>query len=264
MSYSTPPVPSSRRVFVGGNWKCNGTRKSVLQLVAMLNGADDFPKNLEVLVSPPALYLDFVLQQLRKDVAVCAQNIWPGTKPYGAYTGEITPTMAREFGLPYTLVGHSERRHSVAHEDDKLANAKVLASLKAGLKVVLCFGETFEDRKANNTMKVVMHQLEAGLHGVSPSDFDKIVFAYEPVWAIGTGLTATPEQAQEVHSKIRQYFADKYSAGVAASSIIIYGGSVKPANCTELIKQPDIDGFLVGGCSLKPDFLKIISSAAKM
>lgn len=251
---------SSRRVFVGGNWKCNGTRKSVLQLVAMLNGAGDFPKNLEVWVSPPAIYLDFLLQNLRKDVAVGAQNIWPGDKAYGAYTGEVTPTMAREFGVPYALVGHSERRHKVAAEDDKLVNAKVLASLKAGLKVVLCCGETLENRKAGKTLEFVLGQLEIALSGVSVSDLDKIVFAYEPLWAIGTGLTATPEQAQEVHVEIRKFFAKKYSAAMAASAVIIYGGSVKPANSTDLIRQPDIDGFLVGGCSLKPDFLKIIES----
>jgi len=235
----------------------------VLQLVAMLNNGGKFPESLEVLVSPPAIYLDFVLQNLRKDAAVSVQNIWPGPKAYGAYTGETTATMAKEFGVPYTLVGHSERRHSVSSEDDKLANAKVLAALKAGLKVVLCFGEKIETRKANKTMEVVLRSLDVGLNGVDPSQLKNIVFAYEPVWAIGTGLTASPEQAQEVHAQIRKHFAAKYSAEMAASAIIIYGGSVKPANCVDLIGQPDIDGFLVGGCSLKPDFMTIINSVCK-
>ena len=168
-----------------------------------------------------------------------------------------------EFGLPYTLVGHSERRHTVSSENDKLVNAKVLASLKAGLKVVLCFGETLEDREANKTMEVVANQLKVALTDVAASHLGNIVFAYEPVWAIGTGRTATPEQAQKVHAEIRKFFTDKYSAATANASIIIYGGSVNPGNCKNLIKQPDIDGFLVGGCSLKSDFLKIISSVSQ-
>jgi len=256
-------MSSSRRVFVGGNWKCNGTRKSVQDLVTMLNSSDAYPSNLEVLVSPPALYLDFVVKNLRKDAAVCAQNIWPGSKSYGAYTGEITPAMAKEFGLPYTLVGHSERRHKVSLEGDELVNTKVLASLRAGLKVVLCFGETLEDREANKTMEVVAHQLKVALTGVAAPQLNNIVLAYEPVWAIGTGRTATPTQAQEVHAEIRKFLIDKYSGATAAASIIIYGGSVNPGNCTDLIKQSDIDGFLVGGCSLKPDFLKIIGSVCQ-
>merc|ERR1712187_344738 len=148
-------------------------------------------------------------------------------------------------------------------ENDKLVNAKVLAALKAGLKVVLCFGETLEDREANKTMEVVPNQLKVALTGVAATHLDNIVFAYEPVWAIGTGRTATPEQAQEVHAEIREFFPDKYSAASADTAIIVYGGSVNPGNCTNLIRQPDIDGFLVGGCSLKADFLKIISSVSQ-
>jgi len=254
-------MSSSRRVFIGGNWKCNGSPKSVAELVKTLNGGGDWPTNVEVLISPPALYLDFVAKNLRKDAAVCVQNIWPGAKPYGAYTGEITPTMAKDFGLPYTLVGHSERRHAVSSEDDKLVNAKVLASLKAGLKVVLCFGEKLETRKANKTMEVVLRQLEGALKDVPVSELPKIVFAYEPVWAIGTGVVATPEQAQEVHANIRKFFAAKYSADVAAAAIVIYGGSVKPANCEKLISQADIDGFLIGGASLSAAFLEIIKKS---
>ena len=168
-----------------------------------------------------------------------------------------------EFGLPYTLVGHSERRHKVSLESDQLVNTKVLASLSAGLRVVLCFGETLQDREANKTMEVVAHQLKVALTGVAAPQLNNIVFAYEPVWAIGTGRTATPAQAQEVHAEIRKFLIDKYSDATAAASIIIYGGSVNPGNCTDLIKQSDIDGFLVGGCSLKPDFLKIIGSVCQ-
>ena len=137
--------------------------------------------------------------------------------------------------MPYTLVGHSERRHAVSAEDDKLANAKVLSALKAGLKVVLCFGEKIETRKANKTMEVVLRSLDVGLNGVDPSQLKNVVFAYEPVWAIGTGLTASPEQAQEVHAQIRKHFATKYSAEMAASAIIIYGGSVKDSNYENLM-----------------------------
>ena len=171
--------------------------------------------------------------------------------------------MFPEFGLPYTLVGHSERRHTVSSESDKLVNAKVLSSLKAGLKVVLCFGETLAQREANKTIEVVEQQLKVALEGVAVSDLGKIVFAYEPVWAIGTGKNATPAQAQEVHAEIRKILTAKYSLAIATASIVIYGGSVKPANCVDLIKQPDVDGFLVGGCSLKPDFLKIIASVCQ-
>eukprot|EP00938_MAST-03A_sp_MAST-3A-sp1_P006278 g6278.t1 len=248
-----------RKALIGGNWKCNGTVSSVKSLVTEFNKAiDAIPDNADVLIAPPALHMGLLTASLNKRIEISAQNVWSGPKEYGAYTGEITPAMAKDFGAQWTLVGHSERRHVVAHEDDTLLNEKIKASLKAGLKVILCVGELLNDRDNAKTKSVVLSQVALGTSGLKDADWANIAIAYEPVWAIGTGRVATPAQAQEVHDWIRTWIATNVSPSVASATRIIYGGSVKPANCDSLWKMKDVDGFLVGGASLKPDFIKIV------
>ena len=250
---------STRKALIGGNWKCNGTIASVKSLVAEFNKAKGaMPSNAEVFIAPPAIHMGLVADNLCKDFALSIQNVWSGKKDFGAYTGEITPAMAKDFGVQWALVGHSERRHTVAHESDELLNQKVLATLAAGMKVILCVGETLEQRDGGKAKCVVLSQIKYGISGVKISDWSRIAIAYEPVWAIGTGRVATPEQAQEMHKAIREWISANVDSKVANSVRIMYGGSVKPANCKELWKMGDIDGFLVGGASLKPDFLTIV------
>lgn len=254
MAAATP-----RKAFIGGNWKCNGTLASVKDFVGVLNkGAGSFPSNAEVVVAPLIIYLGFVLSTLTNDISVAIQNIIH-KRGFGAYTGEITPAMAKDFGVQWTLVGHSERRHVVAHESDAIVRQKVEEVFYAGLNVILCLGETLEQRDSEATRNVVLTQLSEATKGLAPSLWDRLVVAYEPVWVIGTGRVVSPETAQEVHQWLRAWIDVNVSPAVAASTRIIYGGSVKPANCTSLWKQKDIDGFFVGGASLKPDFLEIVA-----
>jgi len=246
----------SRRVFVGGNWKCNGTRKSVEALVRELN-ALKYSSAVEVVVAPVALYLDFVAANLRNGFLVSAQNC--SRTPQGAFTGEISADQLKDFGINWVILGHSERRQYY-HESDQLVAEKTQIALKSGLNVIACIGETQEERKAEETFNVCFRQLSAIAQKVA--DWSRVVIAYEPVWAIGTGLTATPEQAQEVHEKLRGWLESNVSANVAASIRIIYGGSVKADNCDALLSKVDIDGFLVGGASLKAtDFGRILNAS---
>ena len=251
-----------RKSFVGGNWKCNGTKESVAALVTIYNQAasEGLCKDIDVLVAPTSLHIPGVLSTISEEVNVAAQNIWSAAG-YGAYTGELTADMVKDFGLKWVITGHSERRHKVASETSDVVAQKTKAALTAGLNVIACIGEKLEEREANNTMVVCQSQLQPLLDMI-PADseeWNRVVVAYEPVWAIGTGLTASKEQAEEVHAGLRQWLASQSEAGaVMASKLrIIYGGSVKPANCEALIAQPNIDGFLVGGCSLKSDILDI-------
>lgn len=253
---------TTRKSFVGGNWKCNGTQASVAALVEIYNQAatEGLCQHIDVLVAPTALHIPGVLASVSSDVHVAAQNIW-SSAGYGAYTGELTADMVKDFGLRWVITGHSERRHKVATETSELVAQKTKAGLTAGLNVIACVGEQLEERESNSTMSVLQSQLQP-LLDVIPLDseeWNRIVLAYEPVWAIGTGLTASPEQAEEVHANLRAWLATMGDAGVAlaAKLRIIYGGSVKPANAEQLIAQENIDGFLVGGCSLKPDILDI-------
>ena len=225
---------------------------------------DAIPDNADVLIAPPALHMGLLTASLNKRIEISAQNVWSGPKEYGAYTGEITPAMAKDFGAQWTLVGHSERRHVVAHEDDTLLNEKIKASLKAGLKVILCVGELLNDRDNAKTKSVVLSQVALGTSGLKDADWANIAIAYEPVWAIGTGRVATPAQAQEVHDWIRTWIATNVSPSVASATRIIYGGSASAANCDALYAQPDINGFLVGGASLKAEFLNIINCTKKI
>ena len=253
---------ASRQIWIGGNWKCNGTQAKVKDLVDMLNGAaDQVPEGCEVVVSPVALHIPIVQSELNARYAVACQNIGKSSKQ-GAFTGDICADQIVDFGLRWTLVGHSERR-SLSGETDEDVAAKVRVALDAGVKAVLCIGEQLAEREANETEAVIFRQLDA-VKAVVPDEAEwaNIVIAYEPVWAIGTGVVATPEQAQEAHAAIREkWLADKVGETAAASTRIVYGGSVKGANCEALIALPDVDGFLVGGASLKDDFLNIIASA---
>lgn len=192
-------------------------------------------------------------------IQVSAQNCWHEDK--GAFTGEVSAAMLKDVGLPWVILGHSERRH-IFGESDEVIGKKTAAALKHGLGVILCVGELLEEREKNLTEKVIQSQMSAVLPFVSKDDWAKIVIAYEPVWAIGTGKVATPIQAQEAHAILRKWLHDNVSPSVASATRIIYGGSVKPDNCVDLSKKPDIDGFLVGGASLVAEqFLAIVNSA---
>lgn len=246
-----------RTFFVGGNWKCNGTSEEIKKIVSTLN-AGQVPSQdvVEVVVSPPFVFLPLVKNELRPDFHVAAQNCW--VKKGGAFTGEVSAEMLVNLSIPWVILGHSERRALLA-ESNEFVGDKVAYALSQGLKVIACVGETLEQRESGSTMDVVAAQTKAIAERVK--DWTNVVLAYEPVWAIGTGKVATPAQAQEVHAELRKWLQANVSAEVAASTRIIYGGSVSGANCKELAGQPDVDGFLVGGASLKPEFIDIIKAA---
>ncbi|CAN0351172.1 unnamed protein product [Ascophyllum nodosum] len=246
---------SGRKFFVGGNWKCNGSVSKVDELVGVLNGSN-ITSNTEVVVAPPVLYLQGVAGKIRDDVKVAAQDCW--TQGNGAFTGETSADMLKDLGVGWTLVGHSERRQK--GETDEECAAKTAYAQENGIGVIGCIGETKEEREAGATMDVVVRQTAA--YASSLKDWGNFVLAYEPVWAIGTGLTASPEQAQEVHEGLRKWVRENVSAEVAekASVRIIYGGSVNADSAPTLGEKPDIDGFLVGGASLKPEFVNIVNA----
>ncbi|KAJ7677962.1 Triosephosphate isomerase [Mycena polygramma] len=246
-----------RQFFVGGNFKLNpcsvAEKKALTQL---LNQAELDPA-VEVVVAPPSLYLIPLKETLRKEIQIAAQNCY--FKDSGAFTGEISPAQLKDAGIPYVILGHSERR-TLFHETSEIVALKTKAALASSLSVILCIGETLEQRETNQTTKVCSEQLQAAVDVLKESDWSKIVIAYEPVWAIGTGKVATSTQAQETHADIRAFLSKAVSPAVAESTRILYGGSVNKGNCKELSTQPDVDGFLVGGASLKPEFVDIINS----
>mmetsp|Transcript_630 Transcript_630/g.611 ORF Transcript_630/g.611 Transcript_630/m.611 type:complete len:249 (+) Transcript_630:110-856(+) len=245
----------ARQFFVGGNFKMNGTKESVTKIVDGLNKAD-IPSNVEVVIAPPAPYIALAVNENKqKNVEVSAQNCFD--KASGAYTGEISPEQIKDLGATWTLTGHSERRTIIKESDDFIAS-KTKFALDQGLSVILCIGETLEERKANVTLDVCARQLDAVARVVS--DWSKIVVAYEPVWAIGTGLAATPDDAQETHKAIREHLSKSIGADAAEKIRILYGGSVNGKNAPEFKDKADVDGFLVGGASLKPEFVDIIKS----
>ena len=233
----------------------NGTKESVTKIVDGLNKAD-LPSNVEVVIAPPAPYIPLaVAENKQKTVEVSAQNVY--TKASGAYTGEISATQVLDLGAKWTLTGHSERR-TIIKESDEFIAEKTKFALDSGLSVILCIGETLEERKSGVTLDVCARQLDAVSKIVS--DWSHIVVAYEPVWAIGTGLAATPDDAQETHKGIRAHLAKTIGDKQAAEVRILYGGSVNGANATQFKDKADVDGFLVGGASLKPEFIDIIKS----
>ncbi|MEW7990839.1 MAG: triose-phosphate isomerase [Candidatus Thiodiazotropha sp.] len=248
-----------RRPLVAGNWKMNGSLESVRSLLEGIKQGVGDVKNAEVAVCPPFIYIPEVERLLSgSDVAWGGQDL--STESSGAYTGEVAASMLNDFGCKYVIVGHSERR-TYHTESDQLVAKKFAAARAAGLAPILCIGETLEEREAGITNQVVARQLDAVIELEGVDAFADGVIAYEPVWAIGTGKTATPDQAQEVHAFIRSRVADK-SSSVADQLRILYGGSMKPGNAAELIGKPDIDGGLIGGASLKAeDFLGICTAA---
>ena len=247
-----------RRNFVAGNWKMHGSRAQSASLVASV--AENLPNSAEVAVIPPFPYLSELISAARGSaLGFGAQDL--SEHAHGAYTGEVAGSMLHEIGCRYVLVGHSERRQYHA-ETDAVVARKFVAAQSAGLVPILCIGELLEHREAGQTEKIVGSQLDAVLDLAGVAAFANAVVAYEPVWAIGTGKTATPEQAQEVHAFMRDKFAGQ-DARIASSLRLLYGGSVKAANAAELFARPDIDGGLIGGASLvAADFLAICDAAS--
>lgn len=250
-----------RRKFIAGNWKMNLDKARSVALAQVLAAqAGAFP-NVDVAVCPPSIYLDAVATALTgSKVGLGAQNMYHEAQ--GAFTGELSASMLKDVGCRYVILGHSERRH-VLGETDQDVNRKVLAALAAGLVPIVCVGELLSEREAGQTAEVIRRQFDGSLAGITGAQITGTVLAYEPVWAIGTGKVASPAQAEEVHSDLRKLLETRYNAAVASQVRIQYGGSVKPDNAAELLSQPNVDGALVGGASLKAeDFLGIIRGAA--
>jgi triosephosphate isomerase (TIM) len=246
-----------RTPLIAGNWKMYKTIAEAVDLAeALLRGLGDM-HDREVLICPPYTVLHALSPLLQETpIGLGAQDVF--YEEQGAYTGAISPLMLKDVGCTYTIVGHSERRQ-IFGDTDAIVNRKLHAALSHGLRGILCVGETKPERDSGAATAVVIGQLRAGLSGVAPTSLDDLVIAYEPVWAIGTGDTATPADAQSMHATIRRTLAELYGAAAADRIRLQYGGSVKPDNVDELMSQPDIDGALVGGAALKADsFLRII------
>jgi triosephosphate isomerase len=242
---------------MAGNWKMNKTISESLSFIESLKSSAAGISDIEILICPPFTSLFALREQMQgTQIALGAQNLFWEAK--GAFTGEISPIMLKDSGCKYVLIGHSERRQYFG-ETDECVNKKTKAAFEAGLIPIVCVGETLKEREDNLTFKIIERQIRGGLSQLQPQYAKEIVIAYEPVWAIGTGKTASPKQAQEVHQFIRKTYESLY-AGCAEGIRLLYGGSVKPDNISELMRQQDIDGGLVGGASLEPDsFLKLIN-----
>ncbi|KAI9043408.1 triose-phosphate isomerase TPI1 [Aspergillus affinis] len=245
-----------RQFFIGGNFKMNGTAESITGIIKNLNDSK-LDESSEVVISPPALYLLLARQVANEKIGVASQNVFD--KPNGAFTGEISVDQLKDAKINWTIIGHSERR-VILKESDEFIARKVKAAVAGGVSVIFCIGETLEERDAGKTIEVVTKQLNAAAKELSKEQWEKVVIAYEPVWAIGTGKVATTQQAQEVHAAIRKWLNETISAEAADNTRVIYGGSVSEKNCKELAQEPDVDGFLVGGASLKPAFVDIINA----
>lgn len=252
----------SRKIVIAGNWKMNKTRAEAAELIKPIVAAVGNKNDISVVVATPFTALETVGNLIgNSSVSLAAQNMCD--KASGAYTGETSAAMLRDLHVSHVILGHSERR-AIYGETDALVNKKVLAALENNIKPLLCTGETLAEREAGKTLEVNKTQLLAGLEGVSAAQAENVIIAYEPVWAIGTGKTATPEMAQEVHAFIRKTLAGKYGDATAAKIRIVYGGSMKPDNVDALLAQPDIDGGLIGGASLvAKDFLALVESGNK-
>lgn len=249
-----------RRPIIAGNWKMNLVLGEARALVSRLLQWRDVCQTADVIVAPPFTALQTVKELIRESrMHLAAQNLYFESK--GAYTGEISAAMLKDLGCRFVILGHSERRRYF-HEDDALINKKIKSALAMGLNVIFCIGETLEQRENNQTRQVVENQLQLGLNGLNSNDLKGLVLAYEPVWAIGTGKTATPRQAQEIHQFSRELIGRTFGGPAAENIRIQYGGSVTPENSKDLLKQEDIDGALVGSASLNADsFYAIIKSA---
>jgi len=247
-----------RQKIVAGNWKMNKDAAASQTLVDALLQRK-FPTDVRVMIAPPMIFLDRLAQQAQGTVlGVVSQNMHAAES--GAYTGEVSASMLKSIGVNTTLLGHSERRAYFNETNSSLAEKTAAASL-AGIEMIFCFGEELADRKSGQHFDVVQAQLEKALFDVDALDWDKVILAYEPVWAIGTGETASPKQAQEMHAFIRSLLAEKGSEQIAAQTSILYGGSVKPNNAEALFSQADVDGGLIGGAALDADdFMEIVNA----
>ena len=243
----------ARKVFIAGNWKMNKTAAETAALCKALKEkfADICPCTVDVAVCPPFTSLSTAIAELKgSGIKVGAQNIhWADN---GAFTGEISGAMLKEMGVEYVIIGHSERRQYFGETDDTV-NKRLVAALKNDIKPIVCIGELLEERENGKTEAVLEKQIKGAFAGIGECDFKKVVIAYEPVWAIGTGRTATPEMAQDTHAFIRKVVAGLYGAATAEGTVIQYGGSMKAENSKELVAQKDIDGGLIGGAALKAD-----------
>lgn len=256
----------SRVPFIAGNWKMNKFKAEAVALAKELTEGigEEQCKGVDVAVCPPSIHLDAVAAELAESpIGLGAQNMYykkEGDRG-GAFTGELSAGMLLDVGCQYVILGHSERR-TIFHETNEDVCLKVHVALKAGLRPIVCVGETLDQRKAGKTIDIVAEQYYGSLAGLSAGQALKVVIAYEPLWAINTGVTAEPEEAEEVHNALRQLMKARYNDQVAEEVRILYGGSVKPGNAGELLPQPNIDGALVGGASLTADaFLGIIKHA---
>jgi triosephosphate isomerase len=248
-----------RKPVIAGNWKMYKLIADAVRTAVELKPRVANANHCEVVIAPPFTSIKTVADRLEgSNIHVAGQDCSTEMK-HGAHTGEVAADMLREAGASHCIVGHSERRQHY-HESDDFVNRKALAALAAGLTAIICVGETLEQREGVGAESVVRGQLEGGLRDLTASDLDRIIVAYEPVWAIGTGRTATPEQAQEMHAFVRRVFAGRFSQEAADSLRILYGGSVKPDNISGLMRQRDVDGALVGGASLEAEtFAKIVN-----
>ena len=250
-----------RKKIVAGNWKMNMNLEEGLNFAKSIEQyfSEKTPAEGEVILCTPFIHLQGVSEILKPGkIALGAQNC--ASESSGAYTGEVSAAMIKSTGAQYVIIGHSERR-TYYHEDDRLLNKKTVLAINSGLNVIFCCGEIKEEREAGKHLIIVKRQLVDGLFTLSSEEMKKIVIAYEPVWAIGTGLTATPDQAQEMHHYIRGLVREKYGKECAEQITILYGGSCKPSNAAEIFSKPDVDGGLIGGASLKKeDFIAIVEA----
>jgi len=260
LTAGSPAKEGERTYLIGGNWKCNGSLASAKELIKAFNEAGPIPANVEVVIAAPSIHLGLCLSELRDDIAIAAQNCGVNSLQ-GAFTGEICASQLKDIGCTWVIIGHSERREGfgMPGESDELVAKKVKVVLDAGLKVMFAIGEKKEERQAGITMEICAKQLAPAAKLLTENDWTNVAIAYEPVWAIGTGLTATPEMAQETHAAIRKWISDNVSPSVASNIRIQYGGSMKGSNANDLLAQTDIDGGLIGGASLTTDFFNCIN-----
>lgn len=253
---------TNEKPFIAGNWKMFKTVHEAVDMVQKLQVASEGLEKAQFVVIPPFTALSEVSRALQgSPVQIGAQNMhW---EEQGAYTGEVSAPMLKDAGCTYVVIGHSERRQYFG-ETNETVNKKIKTALLHGLVPIMCIGESLEERESGKTITKIQSQITAGLEGLDDEQTSQIIIAYEPIWAIGTGLTATPDQAQEVHDFIRSSLAEKHGNEVASCAIILYGGSVKPENTYSLLKEKDINGALVGGASLKAEsFAEIAREAIK-
>lgn len=252
-----------RKPIIGGNWKMNrGTPKETKEMLKALIPLVKGVKNIDIVIFAPFTVLNTAYEILKSsNIKLGAQNMYFEEK--GAYTGEISPIFLKEIGVEYVILGHSERR-DIFNESDVLINKKLKKALSLGLKTIVCIGEHLKEREVGNTKKIIEYQFYETFKNITKEEFLEIVIAYEPIWAIGTGKTATPEQAEEIHCFIRELLTKKFDKDTANSIRIQYGGSIKPNNAKDLFKEKNIDGGLVGGASLDSNSLFQIIKAADM